>query len=327
MNKVNVLEIGSLPETVGIGGVSIHVQRLMDWSKDDENLDISLYDYKKSAININLFKLILWANIIHIHVSNPYARVIYTLISKCFFKNTIITIHGDLHRYNFMRNKIVDLAVFLCDIPIVLNDYSYNIAKKNNKNTKKLCAFLPEKNSKPLDDDILSLINDLKHSYQKIVCTNAFRRVFTINGEETYGIDFLINYFTKHNNIALIISDPSKEYYTYYKDSNLSTNIVFINKPHSFIEIIKLSDIIIRATATDGDSLSIREGLFFGKSVIATNRVSRPSGVILFNYNDEYTLDLAINSNINKICPQTINGFIEIRKLYLGLYKNSIYPI
>lgn len=320
MNKVNVLEIATLPETVGIGGVSIHVQRLMDWSKDDKNLDISLYDYKKSAININLFKLILWANIIHIHVSNPFARVLYILISKCFFKKTIITIHGDIHRYNFMKNKMVDIAFFLCDIPIVLNDNSYNIAKKLNKSTKKLCAFIPEKNCKPLDDDIISLINDLKHKYQKIVCTNAFRRVFTTNGEEIYGIDFLISYFTKHNNIALIISDPSKEYSTYYKDSNLSKNIVFINKPHSFTEIIKLSDICIRATATDGDSLSIREALFIGKPVITTNRVSRPMGVILFNYNDEYTLDLAVNSNINNICPQIINGYFEIRKLYLDAY-------
>lgn len=320
MNKINVLEIATLPETVGIGGVSIHVQRLMDWSEDDEDLDISLYDYKKNAININLFKLILWANIVHIHLCNPYAMILYIFISKFFFRKTIITIHGNLHPFKFLKNKMIDLAVFLCDIPIVLNDNSYNIAKKLNKSTKKLYAFIPEKKCKPLDDDIISLINDLKHKYQKIVCTNAFRRVFTTNGEEIYGIDFLISYFTKHNNIALIISDPSKEYSTYYKDSNLSKNIVFINKPHSFTEIIKLTDISIRATATDGDSLSVREGLFIGKPVIATNRVSRPAGVILFNYNDEYTLDLAVNSDIKNICPQIINGYFEIRKLYLGLY-------
>ena len=49
------------------------------------------------------------------------------------------------------------------------------------------------------------------------------------------------------------------------------------------------SDIIVRPTNTDGDSLTIREGLFLNKKVLASDVVKRPEGVILFknrNLND-----------------------------------------
>ena len=52
---------------------------------------------------------------------------------------------------------------------------------------------------------------------------------------------------------------------------------------------------MIRATATDGDALSVREGLYLGCPVIATDRVDRPEGVILYHYNDRESLTRALS--------------------------------
>lgn len=320
MIKIKVLEIASVPSTVGIGGVSVHVQRLMDWGEEDKELEIALFDYKKSLFNFQLLKLMLISKIVHVHVSNPFLRVLYIILAKFFLKKTIVTIHGNLHRYNSFKNRVVDLSVFLCDIPIVLNDQSYDISIKINNNSKKLSAFIPEKKVEQLENDIIELVKDLKHKYSKLACTNAFKRTLTEKGEEIYGIDFLIEYFSKHNNMALIVSDPSGDYANFYENIILPDNIQLISKPHSFCEILKLSDFSIRATATDGDALSIRESLYLGKPVIATNRVSRPLDVILFKYNDVFSLHEAINVACEKIIkPQLENAYFDIRKIYLNL--------
>lgn len=320
MDKINVLEIATVPSTVGIGGVSVHVQRLMDWGEEDKELEIVLFDYKKSLFNFQLLKLMLISKIIHVHVSNPFLRVLYIILAKFFLKKTIVTIHGNLHRYNSLKNRVVDFAVFLCDIPIVLNEQSYNISIKINNKSKKISAFIPVKNVEQLENDIIELVKDLKHKYYKLACTNAFKRTLTDKGEEIYGIDFLIDYFSKHNNMALIVSDPSREYTYFYRNVTLPNNVRFIPKPHSFCEVLKLSDFSIRATATDGDALSIRESLYLGKPVVATDRVSRPSDVILFKYNDFFSLDKAINEVVeNRFKPHSENAYFDIRNIYLNI--------
>lgn len=58
-----------------------------------------------------------------------------------------------------------------------------------------------------------------------------------------------------------------------------------------------MSDIVLRPTATDGDALSVKEGLYLKKKVIATDIVDRPDGVVLFHYNDAESLTKALASD------------------------------
>lgn len=73
---------------------------------------------------------------------------------------------------------------------------------------------------------------------------------------------------------------------------------------------------MIRFTTTDGDSLSVKEALLAGKSVIATDVVDRPEQVILVN-ND---LD-ALENVIRRFSPVPNvsfkeDGFNDIYKIY-----------
>ena len=49
--------------------------------------------------------------------------------------------------------------------------------------------------------------------------------------------------------------------------------------------------IFLRITTTDGDSVSLKEALFFDCPVLATDVVSRPNGTKLFNLLDDDLFD------------------------------------
>lgn len=59
---------------------------------------------------------------------------------------------------------------------------------------------------------------------------------------------------------------------------------------------IKLADLLLRCTATDGDSLIIREGLLVGTPVIATDVIKRPAGCLVYRNADLDDLEQKIEA-------------------------------
>lgn len=308
-----VLIVGTLPETAGIGGVTIHIERLLQWINKD-TIIVDLCDYKALSIFVQTKKIMQYS-IIHIHASHPALRLFYVCISRLLNKKTILTIHGDIGRFSFVKNWLDKLAIKICTVPIVINSTSFNKAIKWNKKTLQMSAFIPPLEEGTIPNKALYQITEAKNKNKTIYCTNASIRSFNKNGEEIYGIEFLVDYFQKQSDSCLIVSDPSGEYSKLYK--NNIKNTIFISTPHSFYAVIKHADALIRATATDGDSISIKEGLFLNKKVIATDRVPRPNGVILYQYNDIESFKNALNYSAdikeNNFKENTIE---KINKLY-----------
>jgi hypothetical protein len=97
-------------------------------------------------------------------------------------------------------------------------------------------------------------------------------------------------------------------------------NISVISGLHHFMDVLSFCDALIRATTTDGDSLSIREALFLGKPVVTTDCVTRPSGCTL--YKAGQTADL--ERSIVKLAEErplvgrhdAINGYTDVRDYY-----------
>ena len=82
---------------------------------------------------------------------------------------------------------------------------------------------------------------------------------------------------------------------------------------------MKESDAVIRATATDGDSLSIREALYLGKPIIATNCVTRPEGVIVYDFNNlndfSSAIQIALNTP-NQTNSKEVESIVKLIELY-----------
>ena len=105
----------------------------------------------------------------------------------------------------------------------------------------------------------------------------------------------------------------------------LNSNIIVLSGSHSFIEVIKKSDCLIRNTSTDGDSLSVKESLYLGKPVIATNAVQRPKGVTLIEYGSNPSLQNAISSVV-KSNFEIIDSVLEDGSIQMiNIYKDILY--
>tara|TARA_B110001450_G_C17647858_1_gene492000 strand:+ start:1307 stop:2263 length:957 start_codon:yes stop_codon:yes gene_type:complete len=313
-----MLIIGKVPPP--IGGVTIHTSRLLDLC-DELNINYKFYDLQK----FNLFSFLNAIRVSHkshLHANNPLLLFLYSVMCLVFNNHSIITIHGDMESYNPLLTSLEKAAIRFCKQPIVLNDHSLEKAKKINSRSIKLSAFIPPIKSLYLSLSDLGKIALTGKIGNVLFCTNAYDYVFDKNGDEIYGVLPLIDCFNKSPEKRLVVSDPKGSYLSFLKKNNffIKPNITFLSGNHSFFEVLKLSSCFIRNTSTDGDSLSVKEALYLGKSVIATDCVERPDGVRLIKFKDDLSLENAINEiTLNhverKVIPPS-NGGIDIIALY-----------
>jgi glycosyltransferase involved in cell wall biosynthesis len=117
-------------------------------------------------------------------------------------------------------------------------------------------------------------------------------------GKDLYGIDQAIRAtaFVKKSihDIGLIICIPGEvikeqlmDYQQIIDESRILDNVLLFLKPvNNPVNLWRRSDIVLRPTLTDGDSLVIREAMSQGTSVIASDVVQRHEDVVLFKSED-----------------------------------------
>lgn len=278
MNKV--LIIGRVPPP--IGGVSVHVSRLLEALKQREPKCFEFTDYGKKPVR-TCWK-VLFYTIIHLHSSNPYLQVLLALTCRLFFKKSIITFHGNLGRYGLIKNGAVNLSAFLCSTPVVLNAESFQKARKFNRKTTLITAFISSSILPALNPQLLENLYQFRKKHEFLFCTNAWKLTFDKHHKETYGISGIVRNLEQIIEAGLIISDPSGNYAAYLQSvfSKIPDNVFIINEFHDFRNVLKLCDAYIRNTTTDGDSLSIYEAIEQKITVFASDCVTRPAACRLF---------------------------------------------
>ena len=302
-----ILLIGSTPPP--IGGVTIHIDRFLNLYNENSKFNISVFDIKKKAIFQNnnkrdsIFSLFFLSRIIHIHVSNDYAKLLFSLIGKLLFKKVIYTHHNSI-----VRNKFIFKLMYkLCNKVILVNDKEIEKSLINFNKTEVIPAFLPPYKFDKLPNNLESEIK----KYNQIISTNCYLYAL-INGKHVYGFDLIIEAFYKLSeerkiqNTLLILVDPSnttKEFVNgLLKQKAFQTNkVLLVTENLDFVSLIKKSDITIRATRTDGDSLSIRESLYYNVPIICSDVTTRPEGAVVFkNNNSDDLSDKILNTLKNK---------------------------
>ena len=346
--KKNILIAG--PILPPAGGISIHIYRLEQLLKDE--FDFSFIDEasasKKNVFNIrslNLFsyiKLVLKSDLFFIQSGNKYFKKLHILTGKVFRKKMIITLHGYGNERSTFFRKLDSSYFNVADKIILVNN---QIAAKLDLNPTKCIvkhAFLPPamENEIALPDSLLSKIKIARQNNCTIICGNA-SRLNTFNNQDLYGLDMcieLLRNLKESNYPALFVFvvtslDEGKERYDagiqLIEKYGLSEHFLLLNKEISFVNLIAESDIILRPTNTDGDALTIREGLFLGKSVVASDVVFRPEGTILFKTRDHedllVTMKKVIDKNKNHKNETTISALKnEDRNYYSNLFNELI---
>jgi glycosyltransferase involved in cell wall biosynthesis len=100
--------------------------------------------------------------------------------------------------------------------------------------------------------------------------------------------------------------------------------------PHSVtLRAIAESDLFLRTTLYDGDSISVREALLIGTPVIATDNGMRPGGVHLIPSSDPDALRRTIETVLTKPAPEQTRGdtgernIEEVFELYQEVLKEK----
>lgn len=317
--KKNILIVGSIPPP--IGGVTIHVKRLL-FSLKREQLNHEFFSLKENS-KIKLILKLLKFKSIHLHTSNVNLRCLVAVFCFVLRKKLVITWHGNLGRYGKLKNQLDYFAVRLTRYPVILNEQSLIKGKGLNKRIQKITAFIPPADISLLSDEIQKKVDEFVSRFDIIHTTNAFDISFDSEGREVYSISDLIHVFNQQAEIGLIFSDPSGNYIDFLKDKNvpIPENVLVISEPHDYINILKKADVFIRATTTDGDSLSVKEALFFGKKVIASDCVERNKACVLYQTGNVEELKHLIGQNVqNENAENNIeDGSKELIKLYKSL--------
>ena len=303
-----LLLIGPAPQNTG--GISVHIRRLSRLMKDDFDIDYVDEGHVKykGVFNIRSGNIIryLWkalnADIIHIHSGIWSLRALNIIACKLLLrKKVVVTIHRDPNIEPHI--KLTKFLVSKCDQAILVNQEGYDaLLTKGKCKYTLLPAFLPPilEDEPKLPNELLQWIEQKKEDKDSVLLSSN-ASVFTLyNGQDLYGLDMCIDALNrlkkedtahKYYLVFVIVSNPTQQdrlnnYKKQIIEEGLNNNILIWEESVSFVRIIEKSDIVLRPTNTDGDAISIRESLYLGRPVLASDVVRRPHGVHLFNTRD-----------------------------------------
>ncbi len=338
-----LLFVGPAPQ--GIGGISIHIRRLADMMRSDYMLDYvdeghtryqGMYNLRSGNLFIYLAK-VFKANIIHIHSGLWFLRAWHIIICKILMRKiVVVTIHRDPNIEPFIA--LTKWLLKQCNYAILVNKEGYETMKCNGKCKYLLQpAFLPPNmdDEAPLPEGIITWIDNIRKidgSY--LMCSNAWNLVMN-NGQDLYGVDMCIqamerlkeNKEAQYYLVFVVASNTEqKERMANYKkqiiDNGLEDRILIWEQPVSFVRLLKLCDLVLRTTNTDGDAVSIREALYFEVPVLASDVVKRPEGVGLFATRDVEGLIKGIQKMASLNVPVEIPQPVSYYTLYHNIYEN-----
>ncbi len=340
--KKNVLFMG--PYTA-VGGVSVHIKRLSALLSKNYNVafvDESPLAYSKGDVFnirskniVTYLKLVGQADIIHIHSGVSILRIFHIIIAFLYGKQCIVSYHTI---YNLpSKNSIFFNRMFLpfTDKVICVTQELKSILKRNKAII--LPAFVPPiiGNEPNLPEKVQQLVDANK--YKKLIVSNAFR-LDLHQGTDLYGMDLLLQVARKikteklNYKIIFIVADSNdetslfKKYTRIIKEENLENAISLLPIPISFVKLMQQSDVVIRATASDGDALTVREALFLNKPIIASDVTDRPKGTILFEDRNSEDLFRKIIETIENATKPTFT-FEDISKKDNSFYLEKYTEI
>lgn len=341
-NKRKVLIIGPVPPPAG--GVSIHITRLAHVLS--QAYQVKLVDesrvQKEGILNIRKFnpatyiRTLFHSNIVHIHSGPRMLKYAHIIFSRLLGKKVILTIHSYREKAAFPFSKLDSWVYSLPHVTImVTSDFSKRLRLSNRVLVKD--AFLPPVEGKEhsLPADMQAWISYKKQAGYTIACANAWRLDMHA-GQDLYGLDLCIEAATAFKRsgrkigFVFVVCDLGGQIdigkYEEVIARNQLEDVFYLHKSQiSFINLMKESHIVLRPTNTDGDALTIREALYLGKNVIASDVVQRPAGTVLFRNRETASLMEAMAETVDAANQQNGSfdkGQPDLTSFYTEIYSN-----
>lgn len=330
-NWPEVAIIGSYPPPYG--GISVHLQRLAAYLAEN-GLDFRIYNtlslsdmpesvYSVSRCSVYWYVKFLATNrskVVHLVSVNWYARLLFAVAASLRSGKYVISIHGRsmsdaLRSTNFVKAALTKWILRKMDFVISCNSDierdCIEIGRMPITKIRTIPAFIPP--SRVLVDGLPSYVKDYISCHSPVLSAVGWIGK-TFNGCDVYGIDMIIELALRLREtwpqigFVLCVNGGKENVVRQTVEQSrmvLGDNFLAITEPLAeFSPLAALSDIFVRPTNTDGDSVSIREALHVGTPVVASDAVSRPHGCIVF-----------ANRDIDDLCAKMQEALCGIKHL------------
>jgi len=336
-----------------IGGTSIYIKRLADFLSDN-NINIAVYDTHGNGIkDKNYVKKIRYnkkwlirylftisEDIIHSHTHSWKDRAALVFISRMRRKKIIFTFHSLREERNdltIFEKILVKYVLKKSNIILTAGENERNKLLKwggINANVRVIPTFIPPKREKFY---IPMFIKKFINAHKIIITANGSNMNF-YKGDDLYGLDMFIDLCAKLKKdydigfIYCLTEITDKNYYNkiinLINDFKLQDNFILVNENIELWPIIEKSNLFIRPSNSDGDSISVREALYYRVPVIASDVIIRPEGIILFKSRDNkdlYNKVVSVLDNYNIIKEKIVKiKAKDYAREILEIYKQIV---
>jgi len=310
MRKIKVVLLGPMPPPSG--GVSTHLSRLLARSQFEEDMQMSVIDLRRLKLHCatetskNLFALVrtfLFADIIHFHLSRKL-KLRLIQIARFLGKKVVYTHHNSRN----LSDRITLSTMGLSHQIILVRPVIDVLPVELHARCQVIPAYLPS-------ISIGTVPKELREQFagKRIIFAHCYQKkneTLLVDGKDLYGFDLILdaleillqNKFPE--DCLLFLADPANGMKDVYKEridelvDIYKSNIIYWNKELDFSAALKYCSVLVRASRSDGDAVSIREALQAGVPVIASDCVERPEGVIGFSSGDAMSLSTVLSENL-----------------------------
>lgn len=246
-------------------------------------------------------------NLFHISLSSLKHISFLLVLSKAFRKTVIVTFHRDITRYLVKDRRLFFFACKLIDEIIVLSNSNQRLLLNHGIKSVLIPNYFKE--SGAIEDKGVKYLGSDRRNFSKVVVTMCYKRV-EINGVDVYGIIELLQLAELFPDYLWVLVNPTNEYPEW-----AGKNLFYINKEISMEDLFQETDIYIRNTITDGDSLTVYEALSNNNTVLATTVADRPPGTLL--YSNVKELKSLLSKDKCNATPLDIEcAYVAYRNLY-----------
>lgn len=281
-----------------IGGVSIYLERRFQ--------ELSVKNNKVEKIDLNnklaFFEIVFSrATSYEVNTLNLMVVFLFFILGK-MRKITLVDHNASRNIYGLKKKLFLFFIRNAKEIKIVnesLGDFYIS-----HKNIKLITPFIPPAEGD--EDKVLrtypsGLLNILK---KERVLVNSCWKYVPYKEVDLYGIEDSIKAAIELNCFLVLFiasfdkkSLPEKVVHGLSK-LNSKNKLVLVTGQKEMWPIFKYNPVFLRLTPTDGDSVSVREALYFNSKVIASNVTSRPKGCILYDYGNFDDLIMKIKEQL-----------------------------
>jgi glycosyltransferase involved in cell wall biosynthesis len=291
------------------GGISVHIQRITQQLPEDAYIlynsarstcpgAVDFYGKKKFLV---FFRLAFTrSRLVHSHSTDPVLRIFFGILGM-FHKKIYLHIHGEsltdyLDRGHLgailMKRLIRYLNILACN-----SELMNKIGAFNPRSITEIDAYIPPRYDPALLDDYLRKYGEFYVQDRFVISMTGWFSYY--KGEDLYGYDLaaraLRRLVEEGKEVSLVLSINGilsealyDSFLDFVRQNELEKHVLMISEdlPEAW-PVFLSSQLFLRPTNTDGAAVSVKEALWAGIPVIASDCTVRPAGVTLFKNRSE----------------------------------------